>query len=76
MYFNKEYCAKHHLRTFGPQDIRDMMEDREYLAQDLMKMKSVVAGILADYHVSTAQNPISVTLIMAKLTQLLNEVEP
>ena len=52
------------------------MEDREYIAQDLMKMKSVVAGILADYHVSTAQNPISVTLIMAKLTQLLNEVEP
>ena len=50
------------------------MQDREEVAQDLSKMKTVVAGILADYHAAT--RPQSISLIMAKLTQLLNEVEP
>ena len=70
------FFLRFYVRELG-QDLRDIMEDRQSIAQDLHKMKTVIAGILDEH--SQARTIIWPTFdarrILSTLQQLLDEVE-
>ncbi len=63
---------KHYRRIFTARDVRDLMEDREQVAADLLMMKQVVANLLTQYR----NNPsLDIQVVMTDLERLMNEVE-
>ena len=61
-----------YLRIFSEQDVKDIMDDREHLAQDLASMKVVVGSLLARYK---NDQSLDIHEVMNQLEQLMIQVE-
>ena len=63
---------KHYRRIFTANDVKDLLEDREQVAADLLKMKHAVASLLTRYR----NNPdLDTQVVMTQLERLMDEIE-
>ena len=68
------FFLRFYVRELG-QDLRDIMEDRQSIAEDLHKMKTVIAGILDEHRQEPIWPTFDARRILSTLQQLLDEVE-